>query len=207
LHTLEIEKHPLDPFYPSTSRWLFLGSFPPKRQRWSIDFFYPNFQNDMWRIFGLVFFGDKNHFVDQAGRTFRKDAIVEFLTARHIAIYDMAEEVIRLKDNASDKDLEIIRPLDILGVISRLPDLLNLVTTGQKSTDTLVQQLHLANIDVHYPKVGECVSFAVHDRIIQIYRMPSSSRAYPLSLTNKAAVYSKMFESDASLFIEPKLFL
>lgn len=49
------EKHPLQPFLPQNSKALFLGSFPPSRERWSMDFYYPNFQNDMWRIFGLVF--------------------------------------------------------------------------------------------------------------------------------------------------------
>ncbi|MDR1183054.1 MAG: uracil-DNA glycosylase family protein, partial [Bacteroidales bacterium] len=105
---LEVEKHPLCPFYPDGARWLFLGSFPPKQQRWSMEFFYPNFQNDMWRIFGLVFFNDKNHFVDNSKKTFYKEAIITFLTQRHIAMYDTAEEVIRHKDNASDKELEIV---------------------------------------------------------------------------------------------------
>lgn len=144
----------------------------------------------------MIFFDDKNYFVDEANRSFRKDAITEFLTAQHIAIYDMAEKVIRHKDNASDKDLEIVQPLDIVGVISHLPDLRNIVATGQKSLDTLVEQLHAANIEVDYPKVGEYVPFSVQDRNIQIYRMPSSSRAYPLSLTKKAATYKKMFETD-----------
>jgi G:T/U-mismatch repair DNA glycosylase len=194
MQIFETEKHPLSPFYPAKAEWLFLGSFPPKRQRWSIDFFYPNFQNDMWRIFGLVFFGDKNHFVDEARKSFRKEAIVEFLTTQHIAIYDMAEEVIRHKDNASDKDLEIVKPLDIIGVIARLPDLRNIVATGQKSTDTLIQQLHLANIDVDCPKVGGSVPFSVQNRELRIYRMPSSSRAYPLSLEKKAAIYGDMLK-------------
>ncbi|MDR0726413.1 MAG: uracil-DNA glycosylase family protein, partial [Prevotellaceae bacterium] len=135
----ETETHPLSPFYPANARWLFLGSFPPKRQRWSMDFFYPNFQNDMWRIFGLVFFEDRNHFVDNARKSFKKEAIIEFLIAKHIAIYDMAEEVIRHKDNASDKDLEIIKPLDIISVIAKLPDLQNIVATGWKSVDTLIR--------------------------------------------------------------------
>jgi G:T/U-mismatch repair DNA glycosylase len=193
MHIPETEKHPLPPFYPSQAEWLFLGSFPPKRQRWSMDFFYPNFQNDMWRIFGLIFFGDKNHFVDIAGKSFKKEKIIEFLTAKHIAIYDMAEEVIRHKDNASDKDLEIIKPLDVTSVIARLSDLRNIVTTGQKSTDTLIQQLHLSNIEVNYPKVGEHVSFPIQNRNVCIYRMPSSSRAYPLSLEKKAIIYGNMF--------------
>ena len=27
-----------------------------------MEFHYPNFQNDMWRVFGLVFFDEKDHF-------------------------------------------------------------------------------------------------------------------------------------------------
>ena len=44
------ELHPLEPFLPVGARLLMLGSFPPQRVRWSMDFFYPNLQNDMWRI-------------------------------------------------------------------------------------------------------------------------------------------------------------
>ncbi|MDR2026773.1 MAG: uracil-DNA glycosylase family protein [Prevotellaceae bacterium] len=190
----QTEKHPLQPFYPEKAEWLFLGSFPPKRQRWSMDFFYPNFQNDMWRIFGLVFFGDKNRFVDGANKSFKKEEIIEFLTSRHIAVYDMAEKVIRHKDNASDKDLEIVEPLDIIQVITRLPDLRNIVVTGQKSAETLIRQLSLANIEIDSPKVGTYVSFSIRNRNIHVYRMPSSSRAYPLPLKTKAAVYGDMFQ-------------
>ena len=35
------ERHPLDPFLPSGARLLMLGSFPPQRKRWSMEFFYP----------------------------------------------------------------------------------------------------------------------------------------------------------------------
>ncbi|MDR2406826.1 MAG: uracil-DNA glycosylase family protein, partial [Bacteroidales bacterium] len=130
---LKTEKHPISPFYPAHAQWLFLGSFPPKQERWSMDFFYPNYQNDMWRIFGLMFFNDKNHFVDTDKKTFDKEAIITFLTQHHIAMYDTAAEVIRHKDNASDKDLEIISCVDITKVIKILPDLQNIVTTGQKA--------------------------------------------------------------------------
>ena len=55
-NTIPIEKHPLAPFLPEGARILMLGSFPPKHERWSMEFFYPNWINDMWRIFGLIFF-------------------------------------------------------------------------------------------------------------------------------------------------------
>ena len=189
----QIEKHPLQAFFPEDAHYLFLGSFPPKQHRWSMDFFYPNFQNDMWRIFGLIFFNDKNHFVEIKERRFQKEAIIDFLYEKRIAMYDMAEEVIRHKDNASDKDLEIVTPLDILYVISKLDKLKTLVTTGQKATDTLFEQLHKNDINVQAPKVGNSSIFRFQDRMIQIYRMPSSSRAYPLSLEKKAEIYGKMF--------------
>lgn len=60
---IKTEIHPLEPFFPQGARLLMMGSFPPKRERWKMDFYYPNFQNDMWRIFGLVFFDDKEHFL------------------------------------------------------------------------------------------------------------------------------------------------
>lgn len=42
LDFIPVEEHPLEPFLPSNARLLMLGSFPPQKKRWSIDFFYPN---------------------------------------------------------------------------------------------------------------------------------------------------------------------
>ena len=44
---IEIENHPLEPFLPANARLLMLGSFPPQKKRWSMDFYYPNLNNDM----------------------------------------------------------------------------------------------------------------------------------------------------------------
>ena len=98
-----------------------LGSFPPQSKRWSIDFYYPNFINDMWRIMGLIFFNDKNRFVDVAAKKFRLDDIVDFCTGTGIAMYDTATAVRRLKDNASDKFLEVVTPTDIPALLRQIP--------------------------------------------------------------------------------------
>ena len=68
---MEIETHPFEPFLPAHARLLMLGTFPPAPKRWCMPWYYPNYTNDMWRIFGLHFFGDKLHFVDEAHKTFR----------------------------------------------------------------------------------------------------------------------------------------
>lgn len=185
-----IEKHPLTPFLPSHARILFLGSFPPQRKRWSIDFYYPNMQNDMWRIMGLIFFQDKDHFIDITNKRFNKESIIQFLIQKGIALYDTATAVHRLQDNASDKFLEVIEATDIHSLLDKIPMCHTIVTTGQKATDTLCEQFHLSR----QPAVGNCIHFLSDSgKSLQLYRMPSSSRAYPLSLEKKAAIYGQMF--------------
>ena len=103
---IEIETHPLTPFLPGNAKLLMLGSFPPPQNRWKMNFYYPNYQNDMWRIFGLIFFSDKNHFLDLPNKRFKEQQIRDFLTEIGIAIFDTAYQVKRLQGNASDKFLE-----------------------------------------------------------------------------------------------------
>ena len=182
-----IEEHPLEPFLPSNATLLMLGSFPPQKKRWSMDFFYPNLQNDMWRIFGFLFFNDKDHFLLPGKKAFNKDYLVEFLKEKGIALYDTATAIRRLQDNASDKFLEVIEPTDIRLLLKQLPQCQAIVTTGQKATDIIRSQ-----IEVNEPSVGQSCPFEFEDRILQLYRMPSSSRAYPLALEKKAAVYRLM---------------
>ena len=182
-----IEQHPLEPFLPSHATLLMLGSFPPQKKRWSMDFFYPNLQNDMWRIFGLLFFNDKEHFLMPDNKAFNKDYLIKFLTEKGIALYDTASSVRRLQDNASDKFLEVIEPTDIRLLLKQLPQCKAIVTTGQKATDIIRSQ-----IEVNEPSVGQSCPFEFEDRTLRLYRMPSSSRAYPLALEKKASAYRFM---------------
>ncbi len=184
---MDIESHPLQPFIPEGARLLMLGSFPPARHRWSMDFFYPNFQNDMWRIFGLVFFGDKDHFVDNEARTFRREEIIKLLNRECIALYDTATKVIRTQNTASDKDLEVVTPTDLDSLLKRMPMLEGVVTTGQKATDLFTEHFKIAQ-----PKVGESVTFEFNGKELRLWRMPSSSRAYPMKVDRKAEIYERV---------------
>lgn len=185
---LNIEEHPLEPFLPANAVLLMLGSFPPQKKRWSVDFFYPNLQNDMWRIVGLIFFQDKEHFLNPEKKVFDKDRIIEFLNDKGIALYDTASAIRRLQDNASDKFLEVIEQTDISLLLKQIPMCKAIVTTGQKATDIIREQ-----IEVKEPTVGTSEPFEFGDKDMKLYRMPSSSRAYPLALEKKAAAYRVMF--------------
>ena len=191
----DIEYHPLIPFLPEQAKVLFLGSFPPQRKRWCMDFFYPNWINDHWRIEGQVFFGDKNHFVNLEAKCFKLSEIVEFCEEKGIAFFDTSTAVRRLKDNASDKFLEVVEPTDIAALIARLPFLRAIVTTGEKATETICASLGIPEV----PKVNAFVpissSFGNAGKELFLWRLPSSSRAYPLSFDKKVEAYKQMFEA------------
>ena len=217
--TPEIERHPLRPFLPPNAQLLMLGSFPPPTERWCMEFFYPNPQNDMWRIMGQIFFGDKTYFEGQrdlmkvprdpyseadlstegrlevqstkAGRkVFNREEIVSFCETKGIAIFDTAQAVIRLQGNAADEHLEIVEPTDIAALLQPIRQCHDICCTGGKAAQTLAETLHCV-----LPKVGEFIETSFAGRTIRFWRMPSSSRAYPLSLDKKAAAYRRMFET------------
>ena len=165
---MTIEKHPLEPFLPPHARVLMLGSFPPQRIRWSMDFFYPNLQNDMWRIMGHLFFGDRDYFLLREERRFDRERIASFCLERGIALYDTATEIIRLKDNASDAFLQVVREVDLAALLQRIPDCRTLIATGQKAAGTLA-----AITGCETPAVGECVDVDFAGRLLRLYRMPS----------------------------------
>lgn len=192
---MEIEKHPLKPFLPAKAKLLMLGSFPPQKKRWSMDFYYPNLNNDMWRIFGILFFDDKDYFLNETRKAFCRERIIDFLNEKGIALFDTASSIRRLQDNASDKFLEVVEATDVTALLRQLPECKAIVTTGQKATDTLRQQFN-----VEEPKVGDYSEFIFEGRAMRLYRMPSSSRAYPLALDKKATAYRIMYQDLQILF-------
>jgi G:T/U-mismatch repair DNA glycosylase len=159
-----------------------------------MDFYYPNFINDHWRLEGQIFFGDKNHFVDHAAKRFKIDEIIAFCQEKGFAFFDTSTAIRRLKDNASDKFLEVVEPTDIRGLLHQLPHCRAIVTTGEKATDTICASLGIPSI----PKVNTSVVIPdtnnnEGDQIL-LYRLPSSSRAYPLSFDKKVEAYQQMFK-------------
>ncbi|MBR4782410.1 MAG: uracil-DNA glycosylase family protein [Bacteroidaceae bacterium] len=185
-----VEYHPLIPFLPENAKVLFLGSFPPQRKRWCMDFYYPNFINDHWRIEGQIFFEDKNHFVDLENKRFKIDEIVAFCQEKGLAFFDTSTAIRRPQDNASDKFLEVVEATDIQALIARLPNLRAIITTGEKATETICAYFGISVI----PKVNTSVSVSSiihHPSSISLWRLPSSSRAYPLSFDKKVEAYRK----------------
>ncbi len=185
---IKLEHHPWSPFIPNGAKVIFLGSFPPKKDKWCMDFYYPNKINDFWRIIGLIFYNDINHFLNKNNSSFNKKQIISFLEKHKIALGDSAVEVIRHRDNASDKFLEIITPIDLNNIIRLNPKCNTIVSTGQKASEVIA---NITNTTI--PKIGNFVETIINNRVVRIYRMPSTSRAYPLSILQKSLTYKTLF--------------
>ena len=184
---IAIENHPFEPFVPENAKILMLGTFPPKSDKWSMNFFYPNWINDMWRIMGIVFYDDAQHFVIANKKAFDLEMIKQFLCQTGIALFDTAQRVRRLKDNASDKFLDIVERVDLAGILSEHPSISAVITTGEKAA-TVVSEIAGSEL----PKMGECCTVEFGGKMLTHYRMPSSSRAYPMNICKKAEFYRSM---------------
>ena len=184
-----VERHPWPPYIPEGARYLFLGTFPPKPERWSMPFFYPNKINDFWRVMGIIFYDNRDALWDAGQKRFDLKAIQSFLNREKIALWDTAMAVRRLKDNASDKFLDIVEPIDLAGLLDTHPTIQRVITTGEKATGVVAMQA-----DIEIPAIGMPVTCQIGTHQIELLRMPSTSRAYPLALDKKAEAYRKVFE-------------
>ncbi|MDG2914750.1 DNA glycosylase [Bisgaard Taxon 10/6] len=186
-----IESHPFPPLLPPQATVMMMGTFPPPADKRSMAFHYPNFQNDMWRIYGAIFFDNKDHFVVKNEKRFDAERIKAFLTERGIASCPTVLKAIRARGNASDKFLDIVEPVPLAEILTRLPQCKWIFTTGGKATEVLCS---LSPEKPKEPKTNEAIDFPFAGRKLKLYRAPSTSRAYPLSFEKKTAAYRTFFQ-------------
>lgn len=182
---IPLETHPWEAFIPDGAKVLIMGTFPPPPNRWSMNFYYPNRTNDFWPAMSLIFYGDRNALNAKEGKGFDVEAIKHLLETHHIALNDTGHRIRRLAGNASDKFLEIVEPVDLHSLLQRMPLCKTIVTTGEKAAGVVA-----ALTDTVAPAMGQMTEGPDG---LEIWRMPSTSRAYPLALEKKAEYYERMF--------------
>lgn len=187
----QIETHPFPPVLPPQAKVMMMGTFPPTPEKRCMEFHYPNFQNDMWRIYGLVFFNDKEYFQVKGEKRFDAERIKHFLMERGIASCPTVWKAIREQGNASDKFLKIVEAVPLAKVLAQVPQCQWIFTTGGKATEALFS---LVPEKLKEPKTNEWIDFPFAGRELKLYRVPSTSRAYPLSLEKKAEAYRYFFQ-------------
>lgn len=187
---IEVESHPWAPFIPNGAKILIMGTFPPQSKRWNMDFYYPNRTNDFWKIMGLIFLGDKDALLIPGEKDYDLNAIIKLMTDKRIALNDTVRKARRLKGNASDKFLEIVEPVPLFDLLKEMPECHSVATTGEKAASVIADLT-----STPLPKMGEKIVAEIEpNNPLSIFRMPSTSRAYPMKLEFKAEYYRKMFE-------------
>ena len=188
----EIELRPFPPFLPPHATVLMMGSFPPAAEKRAMEFHYPNFQNDMWRVYGLVFFGDAMHFQHGEEKTFDAEKIKAFLTERGIGSCPGVRRAIRGHGNASDAYLKVVETVELPEILEKIPQCRRICTTGGKATEILFALLE-TEVKAKDVRTGATVSARCGERDLLVTRLPSTSRAYPMKLEKKAEAYRKFF--------------
>ena len=206
---VEVETHPFEPVLPPNATVMMMGTFPPTSDKWAMSFHYPNFYNDMWRIYGRVFFDDADYFRVGDEKRFDPKRIRDFMFERGIASCPTVKQAIRETGNASDKNLTVVTPVDLDNILLQVPKVQTLFTTGGKATEVLLGLLDEPIAKSKYPKTNDSMNYPykwqsasdkeadVND--LTLYRLPSTSRAYPLSLDKKVAAYKAFFKKMGKL--------
>ncbi|ABE76039.1 conserved hypothetical protein [Psychrobacter cryohalolentis K5] len=204
-----IETHPFGPVLPPDATVMMMGSFPPTADKWAMRFHYPNFQNDMWRIYGRVFFDDADYFRVGDEKRFDPERIRAFMFERGIASCPTVVQAIRETGNASDKDLTVVTTVDLDTILPQVPKVQALFTTGGKATEVLLNLLAEPPAKSKYPKTNQSMDYPYkwQDKdnkkadvnSLTLYRLPSTSRAYPLALDKKVSAYKDFFKKIGKL--------
>ncbi len=205
----EVETHPFGPVLPPDATVMMMGTFPPTADKWAMRFHYPNFYNDMWRIYGSVFFDDVNYFRVGDEKRFDPERIRTFMFERGIASCPTVTQAIRETGNASDKNLTVVTPVNLDIILPKVPKVKTLFTTGGKATEVLLNLLAEPPAKSKYPKTNQSMDYPykwqsdnnkkAEVNNLTLYRLPSTSRAYPLALDKKVAAYKAFFKKIGKL--------
>ena len=205
----EVETHPFGPVLPPDATVMMMGTFPPTADKWAMRFHYPNFYNDMWRIYGSVFFDDVNYFRVGDEKRFDPERIRAFMFERGIASCPTVTQAIRETGNASDKNLTVVTAVDLDSILPQVPKVETLFTTGGKATEVLLNLLAEPPAKSKYPKTNQSMDYPYEWQSdnnkkadvnnLTLYRLPSTSRAYPLALDKKVAAYKDFFKKIGKL--------
>ena len=136
-------------------------------------------------------------------KRFDPERIRDFMFERGIASCPTVKQAIRETGNASDKNLTVVTPVDLDSILPQVPKVETLFTTGGKATEVLLGLLDEPIAKSKHPKTNQSMDYpyqwqndeqTTEVNNLTLYRLPSTSRAYPLSLDKKVAAYKAFFE-------------
>lgn len=168
----QLETHPWNYYAPQGSKILFVGTFPPARQRWSYDFFYPNKANFFWRILAAISHKKLQYDAGPLAVEERK-ALLQQL---HIAITDMGQQIERSNNSSLDENIAVTKYMDILWILKQHPGICKIVFTSSSgpvsAAKWFIQYLRQNDLQHRFPSGskplhsqivlnGKCIRLAI----------------------------------------------
>lgn len=180
-----IEHHPPWEYEIPGMRVMILGNFPPHPKRWDYEFFYPNKQNNFWKVLASL---NNSSLKSVEG----KAAVIErrkIMRDLKVGIYNLACVVKRKNQSARDTDIDILEYIDIVSLIKKQKKLKKIILAGfaakSSTARTFLKLLDEQKIAYDRPaviKAGTEFKLKLKNRTIDCVILNSTSTAFPIKL-------------------------
>jgi len=182
INNFDLEAHPWDPYIPENADKLILGTFPTAEANRKTDFYYPNPNNDFWRILAEL--------CQVELVCFEGDAAVEerklILKTLNLGIADVGYRVFRQGDGSNDNQLFPIEFTDIFRVVDKYPKLKTLIITSSSDINSVLGwfmlycELNKIRLAVPTGTLPKTTSLIHNEKTISIKIISSPSRRSPI---------------------------
>ncbi len=192
-----LEIHPDWYYNKPKMRTLILGSFPPHFNKRKFEFYYPNPQNNFWKILAQISAHSLQNFEGAAAVNERK----QILKRLAIGVENMGQKILRQGKSSKDTDIEILAYHSIIEIINQHPELEIIILAGYSAKhSTLVSFLKYCEqtgIPFDQPeKIKPEVCFHIHikQRRIPCVILHSTSTASRIQLGALVEEYAKFIK-------------
>ena len=177
------ETHPWEPFIPNNSNKLILGTFPTAEiNRGAYEFFYPNPNNDFWRVLFEVAGKKLDDYKKDDPIVIRK----QILEALKLGIGDIGKKILRQKESSKDDNLFPIEYTDIFSILETHSTIKKIIITSSSGGNSVLSWFHhycvLNGINFKIPKdkLPIRTTLVFKNREIKIEIISSPSRLSPI---------------------------
>ena len=199
LNEYKEESHPWEPFIPQNADKLILGTFPTTdKYRGAYEFFYPNPNNDFWRVIFEVAGKKLDHF----HQTEPIDARKQILSYLKLGIADIGKKVLRQKDSSKDDHLFPIEYTDIFSLLEMYPTIKKIIITSSSGANSVLSWFHhycIINghtINIPKSKLPITTKLLFNNLEIKIDIISSPSRLSPIKGDKLLEMYRTVILND-----------
>jgi len=184
--------HPFKWYVPKDAETLIIGTFPPVKERWSYEFFYPNINNLFWKILAKI----AGHELSRTSNDMVNDR-KEILHTLKVGVTDMGGTIIRLKPDSKDESLQIVEYMNIIEIMKTHRSIKKIILTSSSGRSSAFgwfkEYLAKNSIVCVVPKGNKPLHFqlVLANRPIDVYILysPSPRAANRISMDQLIEMY------------------